>query len=105
MVKQGKGWFCEYDQQIYMSMVRRYVMLAKCVDASGDCLLSVFNEQVCKRLQRTRLQGLYTRVCSPCSELLLDAPAGAQKIVSGMGMHLACRDTVKACGCVGTPCT
>ncbi|KAK9902800.1 hypothetical protein WJX75_006399 [Coccomyxa subellipsoidea] len=45
VVKQGKGWFCEYDQQIYMSMVRRYVMLAKCVDASGDCLLSVFNEQ------------------------------------------------------------
>ncbi|BDA51382.1 Replication protein A 70 kDa DNA-binding subunit B [Coccomyxa sp. Obi] len=45
VVKQGEGWFCEYDQQTYPSMVRRYVMLAKCVDASGDCLLSVFNEQ------------------------------------------------------------
>ncbi len=46
VVKQGEGWFCEYDQQTYMAMVRRYVMLANCVDASGDCLLSVFNEQV-----------------------------------------------------------
>ncbi|EIE20008.1 hypothetical protein COCSUDRAFT_19010 [Coccomyxa subellipsoidea C-169] len=45
VVKQGEGWFCEYDQQTYMAMVRRYVMLANCVDASGDCLLSVFNEQ------------------------------------------------------------
>lgn len=46
VVQQGEGWFCEYDQQTYPSMVRRYVMIANCVDASGDCLLSVFNEQV-----------------------------------------------------------
>ncbi len=45
VVQQGEGWFCEYDGRTYPDMVRRYVMQAKCIDASGEATLSVFDEQ------------------------------------------------------------
>lgn len=46
VVKQGDGWYCEYDSKLYPDMVRRYVMLARFIDSTGECLMSVFNEHV-----------------------------------------------------------
>jgi len=46
-MKQDDGWYCEFDSKVYPSMVRRYVMLTKCVDATGELNISIFNEQVC----------------------------------------------------------
>ena len=45
VVQQGEGWYCEYDGRTYPDMVRRYVMQAKCIDASGEATLSVFDDQ------------------------------------------------------------
>ena len=46
VVKQEEGWYCEYDSKVYPAMVRRYVMLAKCTDATAELNISIFNEQV-----------------------------------------------------------
>lgn len=73
VVQQGDGWYCEYDGQTYMAMVRRYVMQAKCVDASGEALLSVFNEQVqlaCHPLL-TFFQVPGRKLKRPCQEAYL----------------------------------
>ena len=45
VVQQGEGWYCEHDGRTYPDMVRRYVMQAKCIDASGEATLSVFDDQ------------------------------------------------------------
>ncbi|KAK9812826.1 hypothetical protein WJX72_004357 [[Myrmecia] bisecta] len=41
--KDGK-WLCEYDGKVYANMTRRYVMQAKCIDATGECSFSFFND-------------------------------------------------------------
>ena len=46
VTKQEEGWYCEYDSKVYPTMVRRYVMLAKCTDATAELNISIFNEQV-----------------------------------------------------------
>ena len=46
VTKQEEGWYCEYDSKVYPAMVRRYVMLAKCTDATAELNISIFNEQV-----------------------------------------------------------
>ena len=46
VTKQEEGWYCEYDSKVYPAMVRRYVMLAKCMDATAELNISIFNEQV-----------------------------------------------------------
>ena len=46
VVQQGDRWLCEYNGQLYPAMVRRYVCLAKCSDATGEATLSIFNDQV-----------------------------------------------------------
>ena len=46
VTKQEEGWYCEYDSKVYPAMVRRYVMLAKCTDATAELSISIFNEQV-----------------------------------------------------------
>ncbi|CAK0786712.1 hypothetical protein CVIRNUC_009926 [Coccomyxa viridis] len=45
VTKQEEGWYCEYDSKVYPAMVRRYVMLAKCTDATAELSISIFNEQ------------------------------------------------------------
>ena len=44
--KQDDGWYCEFDSKVYPTMVRRYVMLTKVMDATGELNISFFNEQV-----------------------------------------------------------
>ena len=46
VVQQGEGWYCEFDGRTYPDMVRRYIMQVKCMDGSGEAMLSVFDEQV-----------------------------------------------------------
>lgn len=63
VTKQDEGWYCEYDSKVYPSMVRRYVMLTKCTDATGELNISVFNEQVsCHSLQCP------VHICTCCSQ-------------------------------------
>ena len=50
VTKQDDGWYCEYDSKVYPNMVRRYVMLTKCMDATGELNISMFNEQVWPRV-------------------------------------------------------
>ena len=56
VTKQDDGWYCEYDSKVYPTMVRRYVMLAKCTDATAELNISIFNEQV-RPTHRHRTQG------------------------------------------------
>ena len=46
VVQQGEGWYCEFDGRTYTDMLRRYVMQVKCMDGSGEAMLSVFDDQV-----------------------------------------------------------
>jgi Replication factor-A C terminal domain len=43
---QGDGYFCEFDGKTYERMERRYVLLVKASDATGEAYLNMFNEQV-----------------------------------------------------------
>jgi hypothetical protein len=45
VTKQDDGWYCDYDSKVYPTMVRRYVMLTKCMDGTGELNISIFNEQ------------------------------------------------------------
>ena len=45
VTKQDDGWYCDYDSKVYPAMVRRYVMLTKCMDGTGELNISIFNEQ------------------------------------------------------------
>lgn len=45
VTKQDDGWYCDYDSKVYPTMVRRYVMLTKCMDGTGELSISIFNEQ------------------------------------------------------------
>ena len=56
VTKQDGGWYCEYDSKVYPTMVRRYVMLAKCTDAAAELNISIFNEQV-RPTPSHRMQG------------------------------------------------
>ena len=56
VTKQDDGWYCEYDSKVYPTMVRRYVMLAKCIDATAELNISIFNEQV-RPTYLHRMQG------------------------------------------------
>ena len=39
------GYHCEHDGKTYSKMERRYVMLVKAADASGEAFLNLFNDQ------------------------------------------------------------
>ena len=39
-------WVSPHDGSVSHVMVRRYVMQAQCSDASGECYLQFFNDQV-----------------------------------------------------------
>lgn len=43
---QGDAYFCEFDGKTYERMERRYVLLVKASDATGEAYLNMFNEQV-----------------------------------------------------------
>ena len=47
---QGDGYFCEFDGKTYERMERRYVLLVKASDATGEAYLNMFNEQVLRLL-------------------------------------------------------
>jgi hypothetical protein len=47
---QGDGYFCEFDGKTYDRMERRYVLLVKASDATGEAYLNMFNEQVIRPL-------------------------------------------------------
>ena len=61
VTKQDDGWYCEYDSKVYPNMVRRYVMLTKCMDATGELNISMFNEQV--RFRAYSLRSCWTSQC------------------------------------------
>lgn len=46
MTPQGDGYYCEFDSKTYAKMERRYVLLLKASDATGEACLNLFNEQV-----------------------------------------------------------
>jgi len=78
VMKQDDGWYCEFDSKVYPSMVRRYVMLTKCVDATGELNISIFNEQVC-----LCPRPLYVPVlCGPMSCILSDNVAHTSSHIS-----------------------
>lgn len=43
---QGDGYYCEFDGKTYNKMERRYVLLLKASDATGEAYLNLFNDQV-----------------------------------------------------------
>ena len=43
---QGDAYFCEFDGKTYERMERRYVLLVKASDATGEAYLNMFNEEV-----------------------------------------------------------
>lgn len=42
----GDGFYCEFDGKTYDTMERRYVLLLRAADFSGEAYLNMFNEQV-----------------------------------------------------------
>ena len=44
VVARDGGWWCEFDQKLYPTMVRRYVLQSKAADASGEAQLSFFDD-------------------------------------------------------------
>ena len=46
MTQQGDAWYSEHDNKTYQVRERRYIMRIKAADASGECFLHLFNEQV-----------------------------------------------------------
>lgn len=53
------GYHCEQDSKTYSRMERRYVLLVKAADASGEAFLTLFNVQV-----RHRRIGRNNKFCS-----------------------------------------
>ena len=47
--RQGDVWVSPHDGSVSHVMVRRYVMQAQCSDASGECYLQFFNDQVAQQ--------------------------------------------------------
>lgn len=47
------GWHCEGDGRTYTKMVRRYVLLIKVADSSGEAFLNLFNDEAEKLLGMT----------------------------------------------------
>lgn len=56
VVHQGDAWYCEHDGKTYESRERRYIMRVKAADASGECFLHLFNDQVRAPFRVHRLQ-------------------------------------------------
>lgn len=46
VMPQNGGYYCEFDGKTYERMERRYVLLVKAADATGETYLNMFNEQV-----------------------------------------------------------
>ena len=69
VTKQEEGWYCEYDSKVYPAMVRRYVMLAKCTDATAELSISIFNEQV-RPTYLHHMQGIPSAFSQVLSALL-----------------------------------
>ena len=44
VVARDGGWWCEFDQKLYPTMVRRYVLQSKAADATGEAQLSFFDD-------------------------------------------------------------
>lgn len=44
------GWHCEFDGKTYSRMVRRYMLLIKMADSSGEASLNLFNDEAEKLL-------------------------------------------------------
>lgn len=42
--EDGSGWWCEFDQKLYPTMVRRYVLQSKVADSTGEAQLSFFDD-------------------------------------------------------------
>lgn len=49
----ANGWYCEGDGKTYTKMVRRYVLLVKVADLSGEAFLNLFNDEAEKLLGMT----------------------------------------------------
>lgn len=45
-MQQGDQWYSEHDGKTYPTRERRYIMRVKAADASGECFLHLFNDQV-----------------------------------------------------------
>ena len=59
MTEVAGGYHCEQDSKTYSRMERRYVLLVKAADASGEAFLTLFNVQV-----RHRRIGRNNKFCS-----------------------------------------
>lgn len=46
VVEQNGKYYCEADGKEYGSAMHRYVVNLKAMDSTGECWLSVFNDQV-----------------------------------------------------------
>lgn len=44
VVERDGGWWCEFDQRLYPTMVRRYVLQSKVADSTGEAQLSFFDD-------------------------------------------------------------
>ena len=44
VVARDGGWWCEFDQKLYPTMVRRYVLQCKFADSTGEAALSFFDD-------------------------------------------------------------
>lgn len=65
MVQQGDAWYCEHDGKTYESRERRYIMRVKAADASGECFLHLFNDQVRLHCRVQTYVSGFTSVLTP----------------------------------------
>ena len=83
---EGNSYICDFDGKVYDTMERRYVMLLKASDESGEAYLNLFNDQVggvqfcSKSLVQKQLrscacgcQSLSVGVVSSCRRKLLNS--------------------------------
>lgn len=65
----GDGWHCEFDGKTYNKMVRRYMLLIKMADSSGEASLNLFNDEAEKLLGMSADELHELRESDPGGEL------------------------------------